>query len=241
MVVFNCSCDEGFYGNETLLELRTSMLERLGYAAQADNPPPGMAALIDNFLRRGQKFLYRRYRALETERFYQWPMTVGERFYDIPDNELDGCTKRLDAYKITGVYVEDLNGMWYPLIAGIPPTFYTMAAFNGMPQRYEVRQCIEILPAPSEEYTLWVKGHFGLMRFSEDDDVTTLDSELVFLWALANAKNHYGQPDAGDIAAQAQTYLRELIAGSHLTRRYVPGVMELPPATPPIFLPLQGP
>ncbi len=243
MVSFNCDCDSGltYSGNETLADLRVSVLERLGYAAQADNPPPGMARLINNFLKRGQAFLYRRYRALETERFFSWTTVVGERFYDVPDNQ-ETCTKRLDAYKITGVWMEDNNGMWYPLTAGIPPTFYTMAAFNGMPQRYEIRQCIEILPAPAfDDYTLWVKGHFGLLPFVDDTDVTTIDSELVFLWALANAKNHYGQPDAGDVALQAQTYLRELIAGSHGTRRYVPGVVELPPETPPIFLPLQGP
>jgi len=241
MVSFNCACDEGFYGTETLLDLRTSLLERLGYASQADNPPPGMARLMDNFLRRGQEFLYRRHRALQTERFFQWPMVVGERFYDIPDNELDGCTKRLDAYKISGVYVEDLNGVWTPLRKGIPPTFYTSVNFNGLPVRYEIRQCIEIFPAPSAEYTLWVKGHFGMNRFTEDTDTSTLDSELVFLWALANAKNHYGQPDAADVATQAQAYLRELVAGSHGTARYVPGTIELPPETPPIFLPLQVP
>lgn len=240
MVSFNCECDQGFYGTETLEELRTSMMERLGYASQADNPPPGMARLIDNFLRRGQAFLYRRHRALQTERFFSWEMVEGERFYDIPDNQ-EACTKRLDAYKISGVYVEDLNGQWLPLIAGIPPVYYTMASFNGLPQRYEIRQCIEVLPAPSTTYTLWVKGHFGLNRFTEDSDTTTLDSELVFLWALANAKNHYGQPDAQDVAMQAQAYLRELVAGSHGTRRYIPGTIDLPPETPPIFLPLVGP
>lgn len=240
MAVFNCNCDEGFYGTETLLELRTSMLERLGYASQADNPPPGMARLVDNFLRRGQEFLHRRHRSLQTERFFSWPMVVGERFYDIPENQ-EACTKRLDAYKISGVYVEDLNGQWLPLICGIPPVYYTMANFNGLPARYEVRQCIEVLPAPSATYTLWVKGQFGLNRFTEDDDRTTLDSELVFLWALANAKNHYGQADAADTALQAQAYLRELVAGAHGTRRYIPGTVEVPPETPPIFLPLVGP
>lgn len=244
MVSFNCACDEGVYGNETLLELRTSMMERLGYASQADNPTEGMQRLIDNFLRRGQMFLYRKFRALQTERFFSWPMDPdngGERFYDIPDSTLDGCTKRLDAYRISGVYAEDLNGMWYPLIKGIPPTFYTMVNYQGLPARYEIRQCIEILPAPSEAYTLWVKGHFGLNRFTEDDDRTTLDSELVFLWALANAKNHYRQGDAADVAMEAKEYLGSLVAGAHGTARYVPGTVNLPPETPPLFLPLVGP
>jgi hypothetical protein len=60
----------------------------------------------------------------------------------------------------------------------------------------------------------------------------------VFLWALANAKNHYGQPDARDIAQEAQTYLRMLIADSHGTRRYIPGTIDIPALPQPVFLPL---
>jgi hypothetical protein len=238
MPVFNCECDDGFYEAETLAELRLSVLERLGYAAQAANPPPGMANLIDNFLRRGQASLYRRYRSLETERFFEWTMVADERFYDIRAND-DVCLKKLDPRKITWAGVEDLNGVWTPLQYGIPPTFYTGVVNTGIPCRYEIRQCIEVFPAPAEAYTLRIKGHFGLMRFTEDTDIATLDSDLVFLWALARAKNHYGQADAGDVAAEANQYLEDLVAASHGTRRYVPGSIEMPPETQPIFLGLE--
>lgn len=235
---FNCECEEGFYGAETLADLRRDVLVRLGYAAQADNPPPGMADLIDNFLRRGQSFLYRRYKALRTERFYRWTMVPGERFYGIRDN-IDDCPRKLDVGRITWAGVEDMNGTWCALRNGVPPSFYTAVDFEGLPSHYEVRQCIEVFPAPDEAYTLRVKGHFGLERFTQDEDYCTLDSDLVFLWALANAKNHYGQPDANDVAAQAQTYLRELVAETHGTRRYVPGTIETPVQVRPLFLDLE--
>jgi len=234
---FNCSCDEGFYGNETLAELRRDLLIRLGYAAQAANPPPGMVILLDSFLQRAQNFLYRRYRALQTERFYEWLMTEDERFYGIRDND-DVCTKKMDAGRVTWVGVEDLNGTWLELYRGIPPEFYTGVESSGLPARYEIRQCIEVFPAPAEAYTLRVKGHFGLERFTEDTDHCTIDSDLLFMWALANAKNHYGQPDGADIAAQAQTYLRDLIAETHGTTRYVPGASPTPAATRPYFVDL---
>lgn len=235
MPSFNCSCDEGFYNHDTLGELRYDLLVRLGYAAQAANPPPGMATLLDNFLQRAQKFLYRRYRALQTERFYEWPMTVDERFYGIRDNA-DACTRKLDPQRITWVGVEDLNGTWMELHRGIPPEAYTSVTFTGIPARYEVRQCIEVFPAPREAYTLRVKGHFGLEPFTLDTDHCTVDSELLFMWALANAKNHYGQPDAADIASQAQTYLRDLVAEGHGTARYIPGARASAPAAQPVFL-----
>lgn len=235
---FNCECDEGFYGNETLYDLRRDVLIRLGYAAQVDNPPPGMAELVNAFLQRAQSFLYRRYRVLQTERFYRWEMTPGERFYGIRDN-IDDCPKKLEATRITWAGVEDLNGTWLPLRAGIRPEYYTSVTFEGLPTCYEVRQCIEVFPAPDEAYTLRIKGHFGLSRFTEDTDQCTIDSELLFMWALANAKNHYGHPDASDVAAQAQTYLRDLIAETHGTRRYIPGATPMAAVNRPLFSDLE--
>lgn len=241
---YNCECDDGFYDHQTLAELRQDVLIGLGYASQLANPPPGIVSMVDNWLKQAQNFLYRKYNALQTERFFGWtldPANGGERFYGLRANTLAaGCSKRLDAYKITGVFCEDLNNAWYPLFKGIPPTFYTMAVYQGIPARYEIRQCIEIFPAPAAAYTLWIKGHFPPMRFTEDTDVCTLDSTLVYLWALANAKNHYGHPDAGDLADQAKSYLGDLVAGSHGTARYVPGTIDLPPETPPLFLPLES-
>lgn len=235
MTNYNAACDAGFYYSETLADLRLSILERLGYAAQAFNPPPGMNSLLNNFLKRGQAFLYRRYRALQTERFYEWTMVEGERFYGILANE-DDCAKKLNPQRITSAWIEDLNGTWVQLDRGISPSLFTSVAQNGIPTRYDVRQTIEVFPAPSAAYTLRVKGHFGLMRFTEDNDIATVDSELLFLWALANAKNHYGQPDARDVAAQAQTMLFELVAESHGGARYIPGQPGAHVATRPLFL-----
>lgn len=234
MPSYNCACDDGFYNSETLGELRVDLLERLGYAAQVANPPPGMTGLLNNFLRRSQSFLYRRHRALRTERFYEWPMVVGERFYGVRDN-VDACVKKLDAGRITWAGVEDLNGTWLPLTRGINPSNYTSIDFNGLPAVYEVRQCIEVFPAPDAAYTLRIKGHFGLERFTEDTDHATIDSDLLFLWALANAKNHYGHSDAADVAAQAQVYLGELVADTHGTHRYIPGAADVRVATKPVF------
>lgn len=238
--VYNCSCDDES-DNETLSALRRRLLIRLGYAAQAENPPPGMASLLNEFLIGAQRFLYNRpaYRALRVERFFSWTMAPGVRMYDLPDND-ETCSKVLNPYKLSWVGVEDLNGVWYQLTSGIPPEFYTSVVFQGIPSRYEIRQCIEVFPAPAAAYKLRIKGQFGLTAFAADDDKTTIDSELVFLWALANAKAHYGQGDAEAVAAQANTYLGGLIAGTHGTKRYVPGTTPADPWTPPRFLPLDS-
>lgn len=233
---FNCDCDDT-NTNETLAELRRRMLVRLGYAAQADNPPPGMADLLNDFLRQAQRFLYRKYAALRTKRIFTWTLIPGIRFYDLPDND-EACDKRLDPNELEWAGIDDTRGIWYELIAGIPPQFYTAVKFLGYPTRYEIRQCIELFPAPAGEYRLRIKGRFGLQAFSADSDRTTIDSELVFMWALSAAKAHYGQPDAASVRTETMAYLRDLNSGLHTTKRYVPGTNPAQPWTQPKFLPL---
>lgn len=230
---FNCDCDD-LSGYETLAQLRARLMVRLGYAGQVNNPPPGMAALLNDFLQSSQRLLYMKYTELRTERFFTWTMEPGVRLYDLPNND-DECTKKLNALKLSWVGVEDLNGAWLPLISGIPPEFYTGITMNSIPERYEIRQCIEVFPPPDAAYKLRIKGHFKLQAFTADADQTTIDSELVFLWALATAKAHYGQPDANNVVAMANDYLGRLVAGKHGTKRYIPGAVPMPPATRPVM------
>jgi len=241
---FNCECDTSPY--ETLGELRRRMMVRLGYPAQADNPPPGMSDLLDDFLVGAQKLMYNKEPTLRTKRWFRWTMTPGVRFYGIDDNDDDTespCPRSLDAYHIDWMGFEDLNEAWYELIAGINPLYYTRTnEIQGWPSNYEVRSCIEIWPAPDGAYKLWALGDFGLESFVNDYDPATIDSELVFLLALGNAKAHYGQRDAPGVLAQANTYLLDVKAGKHTTKRYVPAPRPTwSPPTIPKFLPLVGP
>jgi hypothetical protein len=146
----------------------------------------------------------------------------------------ESCIFDLQVYKnIEGAYVIDEGGTWMPLVNGIKPTFYTSLSQQGLPAFYEIRQCLEIFPAPSSSgYSVAIKGHFGLQPFEADGDQTTIDSELVFLWALANALDYYQKPSAA-IWQQAQRYLGQLVAGTHGSRRYIPGKRLPPPAIQP--------
>lgn len=219
------------------------MLRRLGFAAQIANPPPGMAELIDDFLAGAQTQLFLQYPQLETERFFSWTSVADERFYDIAGNDEQTagspCTKVLDPKKITWVGIEDGNGSWVPLSEGIDPTLYTSADNSGKPYCYEIRQELEVFPAPEDtSYTIWIKGHFGLLPFTDDGHVTSIEPEVVFLLALAGAKAHYNQPDAQLYFTQATNRVGKLTAGLHGTARYVPRAGRPPPLTKPVLLPL---
>lgn len=238
---FNCDCDAS-ESDITLADLRGRLLVGLGYAAQVNNPPPGMALLLDGWLFSSQRYLYRKYNALHTERFFTWTMDSTadppQRFFDFDDNE-EECDLHIDPYRVTWAGISDVsstNDTWLPMIRGIPPSFYTSANRPGIPSRYEIRQCIEVYPPPDRDYKLRLKGHFGLLPFTEDGDLVTLDDHLVEQWALGRAKAHYGHPDADDVKAEVGDYLKQLVKGSHGTARYVPGTRPMLSETRPLFL-----
>lgn len=229
---YNCDCDDD-YPRTTLVELRKRLLRRLGFSAQVNRPPPGMPELLDDFIRQAQEMLFRRYAVFRTERFFTWDLVAGTRFYDL-DANADECIKKLEPRMITWAGISQGDDSWRPLVCGIDPVMYTSQG-PGIPSHYEVRQCIELWPAPVDTtWKLRVKGHFGLLPLEADDDETTIDPEAIFLLALANAKAHYGQPDAGNYASQLTTYVRDLIRGSHQTRRYFPGREDVRNAVQPI-------
>jgi hypothetical protein len=241
MADFNCECEEtSEYA--TLLALRTRMMVELGFAAQAATPPPGMALLLDSWLRGAQTQLYKKNPSLRTERYFRWTMLEGEGYYGIRDNDTPEdfeditCAKQLNEYEITGVWLEDLNGSWTPLYPGIPAELYTTVDQLGYPSRFEIRSCIEVFPRPNTDgLKLWIRGQMGLEAFVEDSDKTTIDDELVFLWALAKGKAHYGKKDKTEAKQDAITYLLDTVSGKHGTKRYIPRAAPPPVDVRPVM------
>jgi hypothetical protein len=241
-ISYNCECMDDVVPTETMAALQLRILNRTGFANQAANPNAGVAAFVQDNLISAQRYLYRRYSQLHTRRMFRWKVNPGQRFYSLKDNDEDVlCNFQMDPNKqIEWAGIQDSRNVWYPLIEGIPPQLYTMIDKPWRPARYEIRQCIEVYPAPDQTYWMWFKAHFGLMSFAAPTDSTTIDAELVFLWALANVKSHYGQPDANNIASQANAYRKELIAGTHQTAHYVPGTIAVPPAVRPTLIQFQN-
>ncbi len=219
MVDYNCSCDDD-HPTQTLAQLRAWLLVRLGF--NPDVLMPGTAALMNSFLADAQQQVYWRYKVFRLERYFTWQMVVGERFYDLADNE-EACTKRLDPRMVTWVGISQDDNFWRPLICGIKPEFY-YGDVTSIPTHYEIRQCIEVWPPPSDsDWKLRIRGYFGLLPFAADSDVTTIDPEAIKLFALANAKAHFQQGDAPNYMQQFKDLVANYTAGSPPPRRYVPG------------------
>lgn len=232
---YNCDCDDG-QPTVTLQAMRNRVARRLGFSVQVsmDALPPGMSELLDDFVRSAHEFLYQRYSVMRQCRMFTWGLVAGGRFYDLDSND-DECARVLNPERIEWAGISQGESSWQPLICGISPVLYGSTG-AGIPSHYEVRQCIEIWPPPSDgTWKLRIKGDFGASTLEYTSDVLTVDPEAVFLQALANAKAHYGQADAGNYASQATTYIRSRVAGAHQTRRYFPGACAQPAAVRPLL------
>lgn len=236
MATLNPAVGENAY-TETLQDVRNRLLRRMGYGNQLANLPPGVEAIANDYLQSAQTQLARQYPEMVTERFYEWTMVAGTRFYSVSGDD-EGSTAPdhvLDPRRVSWVGLEDLNGTFTPLFDGIPPEYYTMESERGRPERYEIRQSIEVMPAPDQAYKLIVKGHTRNFTFTSDSDVCTIDPEAIFLHALANYKEDKNQNGGAKYFRQLTTYIGNLTAGTHGTRRYIPKAKRLPPRTKPNF------
>lgn len=231
----NCECDALHADTTTLLDLRQRLMRRLGMAAQVANPPPGVAALFDDFIRDAQRTLFLKVDEFRGERFFRWPLIEGQKHYDYPDDG-ETCVKKLDPNKIKWVGIEYADGRVVKLINGIPPELYDHQPQTQRPYRYEIRQCFELFPAPNAEVgSLMVLGHFELQPLAVDTDRTTIDQLCVFNMATSLAKLHYGKQDAAKYEELAFNRLGDLCAAGHATARYIPGDPVPPPPPQPVM------
>ena len=223
---------------ETLQDIRNRLLRRMGYGNQLANLPPGVEALANDYLNGAQTQLARQYPELVTERYYEWTMIAGTRLYSVSGDD-EGATSpdhELDSRRVTWVGIKDSNDSYSELYEGIPATYYTQESQQGRPSRYEIRQSIEVMPAPDQAYTLIVKGHTKNFTFTSDEDVCTIDPEAIFLHALASYKDDKEQSGAQKYFSQLTTYIGNLNAGAHGTRRYVPRSARPSNATQPVLV-----
>jgi hypothetical protein len=200
-------------------------MKRLGFAALAAVPPVGMAELLNSFLDTAHRALFLRPAVPRQKRIFTWTITAGQKFYGLKTNEEGGtgANKPMDWRKVEWVGIEDENGNWRALHAGIRPEMYSTDQ-TGTPTHYDIRQSIEVWPVP--EVTgqfLRVLSGAELSAFTADSDTPSVNDEILFLMALYLGKRHYNQPDANDQLQIMEAMIRGEIAGTHLTKRYVHG------------------
>lgn len=166
--------------------LRQELLDRLGFASQGASAG-NIVSSANSFLARAQEHFYWKYDFEVLRLIYDWTTGVGQTLYDWQDDMEPRQLLELRVY---------VTNRWIPLKEGIEYNQDSYASTRYYPQRYDRRAQLEIWPEPDKAYTLRGEYYKRLGRFSQDGDLCTVDNYPVFLFALANAKAHYGQRDA---------------------------------------------
>jgi len=205
--------------NRTLQDLRNSLAARLGFGAQGVNTGP-LVANLNAILHDCQYQLYWEHDWSYLRARVVDSIGASQTNVDFPAN--------IEPTRIEYVSVE-FSGVWSdPLERGVSPQMYTTSDSPGVPVRWDTNISsgslqIEFYPETDQEYNYAVCGQTLLGAFAKNSDESTIDGDLIFQFALAAAKAHYGHADAG-MHLEAFSALLERQKGRARNKRvYRPG------------------
>jgi hypothetical protein len=192
----------------TLGELQAELLARLGMGAMGASGGAN-ATLTASFLRNGQAQLYRMQDWKHLTDYEDKTLGTSQNLLDYPTaGVMSGGTCARDKRVLRLVRVVD--GQYTELDEGISTGLWDTMDTLSYPTRYERYAQLLMYPKADQAYTVQVWFVADLARFTEADDEASLDDEMIFLHALANAKAHYRQPDAATYQGQLNTLLATL-------------------------------
>lgn len=192
----------------TLETLRTKLLARLGMGAMGASGGANLTA-IDSFLQNGQAQLYRMQDWRHLIDYQDKTLGQSQNLLDYPTaGVMSGRSSARDQriLKVETTY----SGQYLQLSEGITTEMWSTMETQSSPERYERFAQLLIYPKANQVYTVRVWFVADLDPFTENDHKATLDDDMIFLHALANAKAHYRQPDAPTHQGQLNTLLASL-------------------------------
>lgn len=192
----------------TLLEMIRNLRAETGRSLTTSVGVQERDTLVHN-LQRTQKWLWYD---------YNWPRQVidrditleaGSRYYAYP-TDMD--------FEFVQTMWAQIGIMWTPLDIGITPMNYTMinseAGIQSWPPRRWMHRVdqgptngdgqFELWPVPDQAGTLRIRGRRKLLPLVADTDYSTLDCDLIVLFAAARMLARMKAEDAQIVAAEAQ-------------------------------------
>lgn len=178
--------------NATLGELRGRLSARLGFGASGANIGP-LVTILNDIIVEAQSHLYWMCDWNELHTYVTATIGASQTNVDFPGE--------IHPDRVSGISVKYSN-VWLPFLTrGITAEMYTSQDREGVPTHWDINQAsgtsqIEFWPQTDTTYSYRVFGTAPLGALVSSDDRTTIDSDLVFTFALAAAKAHYRHPDA---------------------------------------------
>lgn len=184
----------------TLGSLRAELLARLGMGGQGASGGANLA-LMNGLLADAQLQIYRLQDWKYLQDYQDKTTGIGQNLYDYPTAGVMG-TIGCPLYRRVLRVELMISGQWVRLREGITTAMWSTMESKTQPQRFERFAQIMTYPKADAAYALRVWFVADMGRFTQENDVCTMDDELVLLHATANGKAHYRQPDAPLYASQ---------------------------------------
>ncbi len=202
---------------QTLGQMMTELKARLGFVTQGVGSKL-VDPILKSFLQEGHDYVYEKMGRPSAKARTTITIVKGSKLYDF-HNDMDDedippeCVLDLSVYETPTSIVR--------LRQGITEAMRADDVTQEVPRRWDVLNGqIELWPTPDAEYPLVVIYERGKSRFERDDDRPCVPDRLVFLYALASAKAHYGHQDAQTAGSIFQTYLREAMSDRLMNKRF---------------------
>jgi hypothetical protein len=205
---------------DSLEAIRTKVMIRCGAAAGASFGFP----LFESFIKDAHDQLWQMVDWKFLKTFNDQPSVIGERWYDLPSDCAMEKIERV-VFKRRGSSIE------YRMNSGIDESMRSID-LSGVPYRYEVRTNpnspapnavqIEVYPKVSVDGIIRVYYERSFARFSEPSDLSVIPSDLVFLFALYNAQEHFGKPAMKSTGDQFKALLSSYRAKNRVKTLYEP-------------------
>ncbi len=192
----------------TLESLRAVLAARLGMGGMGASGG-ATKTIFDSFLQNAQTQIYWMQDWKHLTDYEDKTLGVSQNLLDYPTvgaMGTDGCPRDKRVLRVETTY----SGQFLQLHEGITTAMWSTMETLSAPARYERFSQLLIYPKANQVYTVRVWFVADLLPFVEEDDVCTIDDEMVFLHALANAKAHYKQPDAPTYQTQLDNLLSRI-------------------------------
>lgn len=181
-----------FEQTKTLGTLMTELRARLGYVT-AGSASVHNDQIMKSFLQEANDYCYEVLDRPLLKRATTIALVNGSKLYDFHNDEQD---EPIDPGKMIQLWIAD-GEMRYLLSYGITEAMRASNTEGGIPERWDALDGqIELWPTPnSNDLGLVIEYEGFKRRFEQPSDVPSAPPRLVFLYALAQAKAHYRQPD----------------------------------------------
>jgi len=199
----------------TRAEIRRRMLARLGHTTSNAQAPLVMDQ-FNEFIRAACEEVYTRCEWVRTMQEAEATVGIDQRFVNYPDNcgpmnvlqiaLWDADAQRFVNLRRTHIPAE-LDDE--PLVEEGEPA---SVPGRGQPDRYELKNQIELWRRPDQEYRLKI-DHTLNPNFENDAQQSAVDAELIILWAMADAFDFQGDSDLAKIQRQKFGNRLQLLAG----------------------------